>query len=397
MNETVCRLAVANRNEYKCNLETTVEWAFADSEETTDLDLGGLLKGKHTLSLQSMEDIITVMVALVITSPVLVANFTSFRTMMALTGEVKDVVRPYAEGQFNAFFCMYAGQFNNKPRKGVLHLSQAVLNRCFSRCKLMTGDHELDYAKLSQKFDKLTRDMDTWVIDEISVTVQCGWYVWPVIIAAVALAGGGLAFGLSAGQLITGVDPSNIAMYTWVLAAFIVLICKSVMVNDWTWSDFLHRRVRCLSVSELEAVTKIHPQLIMAKLLHDEGGGSLLKTRGPFNSVFMNRSADGFSIDRPIDINTILLSGLTLLKVVTPRGHALVCLDSRRGTSLKVVEHQGDQSKEFLVCEDVNQSQQRAKEGNSSGGQKQRLQLTRTSNFKWKRVQGVFVMDSEFV
>lgn len=397
LNETVLQLAEANRAEYRCNLETTVDWAFADSGGASGLDLDSLLKHKRRLPLKSMEDIITVMVPLVTTSPVLVANFTSFRTMMALTGNVKDVVRPYAEGQFNAFFRVNAGQIDNKQRRGVLHLSQAVLDRCFSRCRLMTGKLEPDDAKLSQKFDKLTRHMDTWVIDEISVTVQCGWYVWPVIIAAVALAGGGLAFGLSAGQLITGVDPSNIAMYTWVLAAFIVLICKSVMVNDWTWSDFLHRRVRCFSVSELEAVTKINPQLIMAKLLHDEGGGSLLKTRGPFNSVFMNRSSDGFSIDQPIDINTILLSGLTLLKVVTPRGHALVCLDSRRGTDLKVVEHQGNQSKEFLVCEDVNQSQQRAKEGNGSGGQKQRLQLTRTSNFKWKRVQGVFVMDSEFV
>jgi hypothetical protein len=43
-----------------------------------------------------------------------------------------------------------------------------------------------------------------------------------------------------------------------------------------------------------------------------------------------------------------------LLKVVAPRGHALVCLDSRRGTDLKVVAHQDNQAKEQLVCEDVN-------------------------------------------
>jgi len=242
--------------------------------------------------------------------------------------------------------------------------------------------------------------MSTWVIDENSVTVQCGWYVWPIIVAAMILAGGGLAIGLSAGQRIKGVDPTNLATYTWALATFIILICKSVMVNNWTWSDFLHQRVRCLSVSELEAVTKINPQLLIAKLLHDEGGGSVLKIRGPFNSVFMNRSDSGFSIDQPIEIGTLLLSGLTLLKVVTPRGHALVCLDSRRGTDLKVVEHQGNQAKEHLVCEDINRLQKRAKEGSVSHGHKHpvKLQLTRTSDLKWKRVRGVYnVMDTIFV
>jgi hypothetical protein len=170
------------------------------------------------------------------------------------------------------------------------------------------------------------------------------------------------------------------------------LSAKSLQVKDWTWNDFLHRRVRCCSVSELHAVTGINEQLIIAKLLHDECGSSVLKIRGPYNSVFLKRSTDGFSIDRPIYMATLLLSGLTLLKVVTPRGHALVCLDSRRGTDLRIVEHQGDQSKEHLVCEDINRLQERAKAENHL-----RLQLTRSNNLKWKRVQGIYnVMDAEF-
>jgi hypothetical protein len=105
------------------------------------------------------------------------------------------------------------------------------------------------------------------------------------------------------------------------------LACNSLQVKDWTWNDFLHRRARCCLVSQLHAVTGINEQLIIAKLLHDERGSSVLKIRGPYNSVFLKHSTDGFSIDRPIYMATLLLSGLTLLKVVTPRGHALVCLD----------------------------------------------------------------------
>ena len=155
-------------------------------------------------------------------------------------------------------------------------------------------------------------------------------------------------------------------MYSWVLAISIVLILKSVVASNWSWSDFLHRRVRCLSVSELEAVTKISSQLILAKLLHGAGVGSILKARGPFNSVFINRFPDGFSIDRSIDDNTIVLSGLILLRVLTPRRHALVCLDLRRGARRKVSECRGRQTKEHPVCEDVNLLQLWAKRGGGS-------------------------------
>jgi hypothetical protein len=129
----------------------------------------------------------------------------------------------------------------------------------------------------------------------------------------------------------------------------------------------LLRRVRCCSVSELHAVTGINEQLIIAKLLHDERDSSVLKIRDPCNSVFLKRFTDGFSIDRPISMAALLLSGLTLLKVVTSHGHALVCFDSWRGTDLRIFEHQGDQSKEHMACEDKNWLQDRAKGKITSG------------------------------
>lgn len=78
------------------------------------------------------------------------------------------------------------------------------------------------------------------------------------------------------------------------------------------------------------------------------------KTRGPYNTVFQCKSdyGSGFSIDQSLTTRTMLLSGLTLLKVVTPLSHALVCLDGRRGTDLKVVEHSDMGGGNHLVCMD---------------------------------------------
>jgi hypothetical protein len=156
--------------------------------------------------------------------------------------------------------------------------------------------------------------------------------------------------------------------------------------------SFLHCRVRCRSVSELEAVTGIRAQMIIAKLLHDESGGGILMTKGPYNSVFLRRSNEGFSIDRPISTTTMLMSGLTPLKVVTPRGLAMVCLDSRRGTRLRVVGHQANSEDQYLVCEDVNRLQKLAREGNKAPekGRCVRLPLQLSKDLKWKRVLGVY-------
>lgn len=408
LNHTVVNLGLekGNSGEYK----TSIEWCYKESENSScvpcetagDLevmDLSG--HGRQTLSLDSMEEIITVMVPLVITSPVFVSNFTSFKTMMALSSNVKDIVRPYAESQFSAFFRMHTSDFgiNAARRKDVLGLSQAVDHGLFSRCSLMsmTGpDARPGGAKQLRKLTELTWEMDSWVIDENSVTVHCGLYVWTVIFAALILGGGGLAVAFSVGNRIEGVDPSNMATYTWALAAFLVLVCKSLLVSNWAWSDFLHRRVRCRSLSELHAVTGINEQLIVAKLLHDEGGHSILKVRGPYNSVFLNKSADGFSIDCPPDLRTLLLSGLTPLKVITPRGYALVFLDGRRGTELAVVEHHGTESKAHLVCEDFSRVAQRTERRRPHHAI--RLPLTHSKNLKWKMVQGIYnVMDAVLV
>ncbi|EFX03487.1 hypothetical protein CMQ_415 [Grosmannia clavigera kw1407] len=133
------------------------------------------------------------------------------------------------------------------------------------------------YDEIQRRLDQCAAEMDSWVFDENSVTVGCSWYVWSVTAAALLIAGGGLAVGFSVGQRITGVYPFDLANYTWAAAAFVLLIRKSMLVRQWEWSDFLRRRVRCYSVSELANTTGFHEQLIMAKLLHQDCGKGPLK------------------------------------------------------------------------------------------------------------------------
>lgn len=404
--------------EHNLEFQTSVEWAYRDlgagaqSSSAGGIDYVELSGSKKGLKLRHLADIVTVMVPMIATSPILLADFTSFRTMMALTGGVQDVVSPFQEGQFGAFCRLYTSHFDAEGEKReILRLSKAFEEQRFSRCKLLTegkgkwgdkiwGTHA-EHARgprnlIQERLNDCCVDMQDWVVDESSVTVSNKFYVASVMMFAMILGGGGLAIGFTLAARIEGVHPFDLATYTWVLAAFIVLICKSVRVENWTWSDFLRWRVRCRSVSELASAAGVHEQLVMAKLLHDDCGGSILLTRGPYNSVFRNHADGvdgGFSIDRPISAATLMLSGLALLKVVAPRGHAIVCLDYRRGTYLTVVEHQRKQDKSRLICDDLSRiptdSTKRARVG-WHVAEPVKLKLTKMDDFKWKRVQGLY-------
>ncbi|KAL0944758.1 uncharacterized protein CTRU02_202645 [Colletotrichum truncatum] len=403
LNQTVMHLNNKSREQRETpdSLNTTLQWTYCGSEnnrcDPINIDLAG---PSQCLRLNSMDEVITVMVPLAMTCPAFLANFTGFRHVVALTGFILDDVQPLEEGQFGAFFRMYTSQFDKMERPDVLHLSEALRCGLFSRSKLVRSSDsppkaQQDAMHQLNELNKLTKYMDEWVVDETCVTVPCPGYVWGVISIAVLIAGGGLGIGFSVGERINGVDPSNIATYLWVVAAFIVLIGKSMKVKEWAWNDFLRRRVRCCSVSELQSITRIDGQLIIAKLLHDERRGSVLNIRGPYNSVFLRRSTEGFSIDKPISSSTLLLSGLTMLKVVTAKGHALVCLDFRRGTDLRVIGHTPEPQKEHLICEQID----RLQSGASADSQAHtKHAFSRSRGLKWKRVQGIYkLMDAKFV
>ncbi|KAE8324388.1 hypothetical protein BDV39DRAFT_217091 [Aspergillus sergii] len=385
-------------------LQTMVKWRYSgavnNNNRTADDNLPcDLVQCKSNGAImETMNDIVTVMIPLLLTSPVAVANLTSFRTMVSLTCDAKNTVHIFKGVDYSAFFQMYTNKFKEDSENwDVMRLSAAVDEGFFSRCTLISDEKPSEKPeRLAQKTASLSQEMNNWVIDERSIMVPCRFHVCFIILVAFLIAGGGLCI-MAVGERIAGVDPSNLSAYLWVLAGFYLLVCKSRYVEEWPWNDFLHFRVRCRCVSELHAITGINEQFIMAKLLHDESGGSMLKTRGPYNKVFLRRDAtDGFSIDCLIQMKTLLLSGLIMLNVVTPRGHALVCLDARRGTELTVVEHQGNEAQEHLVCEDINRLHELQQQNGAQ--ENPRLQLARSKELKWKRIQGVYShIHSEFL
>jgi len=312
---------------------------------------------RKCLDLDGIEQLTPMMVALAMVSPAFTTSFAQFLKMMTATRDVEDTIDFVEGSDFSAYFCLTLGTGALRDRDtgaDVLPLSQAVSRGYLQRGSLLGWGH--NSSSIAERLNQLIHTMDMWITDGALVTVRFGWYVWSVISVAASLAARGLAIGFSVGDRIPGVNPFNLATYTWVVAAFIVLICKNVWVDAWTWSDFLHRRVRCRSVSSLRDTTGIGDQLILAKLLEDERGAGALRTQGPYNSLFLNRASDditGLSIDCPIRASTLLVSGLTLVKVASPMGDLFVCLDSRRGMGLKIVDNQPLDKQQHIVCEDI--------------------------------------------
>ncbi|KAM5342126.1 hypothetical protein ACJ41O_015157 [Fusarium nematophilum] len=314
---------------------TRISWSYAPDGRSSES-----LQTRQPLMLKSMSHVITVMIPLIMTSPTAVCSISDFITMAIFTqlqGERwKNQIKPRAVGKYRAFFVY--------PRPNMM-LCSAVVGRTSPgpfRKREPTWRAPDDDQKTPERIqrhqlelDHLGNKMKAWIIEEKGVMVHCKLYVSTLMLLCAALVAGGVSIGVAVGDRITGVDPFNITTYCWVLAAFVLLVAKSLRVQNWPWNDFLHGRVLCKSVSELSSVTGVNEQLILAKLIQDESI-STLETRGPYNTVFNRRSEDGFSIDRPLSTWTMLLSGLIMIEVESPRGRGLVCLDLRRGTKIRL-------------------------------------------------------------
>ncbi|CAG7561793.1 unnamed protein product [Fusarium equiseti] len=167
-----------------------------------------------------------------------------------------------------------------------------------------------------------------WAVEERAISVSCLRYTISVMTGCTILVLGGLMAGFFVGSRIDGVDPFNLTMFAWIIAAFIMVVCKSLRVAEWTWRDFLKGRVTCRSVRELPSVTNLDEQGIIMHLMSSENELHL-KLRGPYNSAFANTDSEGFSVDIKPNIGTLFVSGLVVLEVLKENGSALVCLDLR--------------------------------------------------------------------
>jgi len=253
------------------------------------------------------------------------------------------------------------GHSQLSPATGIRHFWRPRLSDSSSLAAFRTLDEVCNRAiRNEEKMEVVNFTMSSWIFEEKVVVVRCKTYVTLLMLSGALLIIAGLAVGLTVGERIPGVDPFNLTSFSWILAAFVILIGKSIRVKSWTWNDFVHGRVQCTSVSELSSVTGLNKQLILVKLLEIDSL-SLLQTRGPYNALFRRSSDEGFSIDVPMGMWALVCSGQVLLTVLTTnRKLAVVCLDLRQGTMFNAVpascgggENQCSPAGERLFCIDM--------------------------------------------
>jgi hypothetical protein len=211
---------------------------------------------------------------------------------------------------------------------------------------------------------------------------------------------------------VSGVDPMQFATFAWVIMAFFVVVAKSRYVREWPWHDFLHGRIVCKSVSDVSDVSGVNAQMVLMKLLHGERE-NILKTRGPFNGMFTRKSegSEGFSIDEPLKLSTMLASGFIVLKVRNETGEHLICADIRKGTNFG--QFAVDTKEKYLAYKDIaaEESDEESEDDKSAPsfdeknpvsrkttqrGQSGKIFLLREEAFRFKKVIGVYVRDSLF-
>ncbi|GAW16578.1 hypothetical protein ANO14919_060100 [Xylariales sp. No.14919] len=368
---------------------------------------------RGTVRLTSMSHVITVLIPLLMTDP-RAAYFTQVLIDIAIYAEfdgqrLANPVKPRSYGKYTAFFSLSTESYreiqeNRKPQDAKsLSSSPLRCNNLYMGSDLgrfpsnvPINENMEDLVRHRRwELDNISRIMEKWVFEEKGVMVQCRKYVLTWMSICFLLVGGGLAVGASLGQRISGVDPFNITTYSWVLAAFFLLVAKSIRVENWSWNDFLHGRVLCKSVSELSSVTGIDEQFIFVKLLQDERE-SFLETRGPYNVVFRRKSQDGFSIDRPLNIWAMLLSGLIVVETESVRGRSLVYLDLRPGTKFHTIKRLGD-SKSIQDEKYIHSSRVLDDENQNHDVGATRIRLTK-GKIEWLRTVGLYAnQEAKFI
>jgi hypothetical protein len=354
-------------------LKTHLRWNDLSDDNIGSSELADGYGPPHEVEIRTLAGVVTIMVPLCLVSPILLTDVSALIQNVTNIGaqfnQTDFPVPPGDPGKFKAFFSL-STDCQKDVNKRIGHQNASSLSKgLMSREMLLLGQKATDthgrpfsqidgsqsrrrHVDLAREMDRSNSEMENWVFEETAVLVSCRIYVWTTMAFATLLAICGVIVGFTVRGRVEAVDPFNITTYCWVLAAFGILVAKSVRVETWPWRDFLHGHVRCRSVTELHSVTHIPVKFILRKLL-DAEGTSILDTKGPFNAAFSRRYDTGFSIDRPLTMWTMLLSGLIMVKVDTDQGPALVCLDVNRGTKYVSVGHHDSmrsKNKERAAC-----------------------------------------------
>ncbi|KAH8753657.1 hypothetical protein F5882DRAFT_483746 [Hyaloscypha sp. PMI_1271] len=367
----------------------------------------------------SLDAVVTLLVPLGCAQPYSVSSIADLARIFNLVSMKSDFLRPVAPVKFSALFVMRTKSFENELRDmahngnvapgmdpeadHAVPDTQAVSTSLMSRNGLeylhiyeadRKFDSEIQQGKRGPKWnskEELQEEIQEmrslhkeitrhWTIDETSITISYASYVLRVAFACVVLVLGGIAVGFTVQERIKGVDPFNITVFCWALAAFILVVAKAYRVQDWPWRDYLRRRVVCRSLSELCDVTHKDAQQVLQYLLWNEPSTTLI-TRGPYNKLFYRKDQSGFSIDQKIELRTMFAAGVVVVKVVSPQGIALVCRRITEGDTLRgfMQVNPMDEDDKDWVCIESSAS--------SSPGQDATLV---EMSLEWNRILGIY-------
>ncbi|EEP79627.1 predicted protein [Uncinocarpus reesii 1704] len=352
-------------------LQRSQQTAAADTQFTeiqwkwTDLGQDGNLKGSDSgkILFYNMDSLITALVPFLMMDGKIAFLLNTFLTGASFYTDPTEPVRPFAEIRFIAAFSIRTSAYREKrsgliSETGVCSVPNTPMwarvvatSHCYSPEDKLRRDREKAMERVKEGMDAMSQ----WTMDEKSIIVPSAWYSWSVLSVCGVLVAGGLAIGLSVETRIRGVDPFNIAIFCWALAGFVMVVAKSVRVENWPWRDFLLGQVVCRSITELHAVTGADAQLILALLLRFESRIQL-HTRGPFHTVFSRKADDGFSIDEPMKTSTLIDGGLVFVRVQSLAGPALVSISAGYLGCYNEVAHQGSTEEGSKpICRDLNE------------------------------------------
>jgi hypothetical protein len=258
-----------------------------------------------------------------------------------------------------------------------------------------------------EQYAKHKHEMDSWVISEASIMLRCRFYVATVMSIALLIVCGGMIIPFVVGSKIRGVDPFQIASFSWIVGGFVVALAQSRYVSEWPWHYFIRGEVVCRSVKDIREASGIDSQMIIMNLLHEEQNNILI-TRGPYNGMFGRKTADpgsGFSIDVPVQLSTMLASGFIVLKVVNELGEHLICEDVRKGAKARSIS--GDEGEEYISYMDIWRDALNDLDGMDEMDEKDSVENTveaapekvlrlSVKAFSWKKIAGLYVRDSKF-
>ncbi|KAH8665631.1 hypothetical protein BGZ61DRAFT_593014 [Ilyonectria robusta] len=409
--------------------QPSAEGLSTDGRTTLDWNWTGLVGSEEILGVSSpgsrswtdMRDVITALVPYTMFCGIFPTNLSQFARQVIQISDFTNSPNFYTQQSCLAAARVRTSQYEGSLRKRApsnMAQFQNVYDTPMARegaLSGMQGDPESPasrelrqkYLATGEKFRNAMDEVERWVMDERSIVITSLWYSWIVLAAVGVLLCGGVAM-IAVEDRISGVDPSNLTVLVWTAAGFLVVYFKSMRVENWPWRDFLRGRVVCRSVSEVQAVTKIDPQVLLAILMRFESR-VLLGKCGPFRGIFDRKVEDGFAIDVPPTTMTAAAGGCIFVRVLSVLGPALSCLEARNRELYRSVSPQGaTESGTGYICRDFidpahYQIALVADDGEERDAARRTVMESLplyplcTNALSWYRVQGVFVEKAMFL